>query len=79
VQKLTAPQHLQSASNTALPQYSPSTELLSRCETSAETHCTNSITNPVIENNKQITEQQDQKLITQYFYIEHITKNENQV
>jgi len=25
------------------------------------THCTNSITNPVIENNKQITDQQDQK------------------
>jgi len=27
-----------------------STEPLSRCETSAETYCTNSITNPVIEN-----------------------------
>jgi len=25
------------------------------------THCTNSITNPVIENNKQITDQQDQR------------------
>jgi len=25
------------------------------------THCTNSITSPVIENNKQITDQQDQK------------------
>jgi len=25
------------------------------------THCTNSITNPVIENNKQIANQQDQK------------------
>jgi len=31
------------------PQYSHSTEPLSRCETSAETHCTNSITDPVIE------------------------------
>jgi len=34
---------------TLLPQHSPTTEPLSRCETSAETHCTNSITDPVIE------------------------------
>jgi len=31
--------------------------MLDQCRT----HCTNSITNPVIENSKQITDQQDQK------------------
>jgi len=56
VHKSTAPKHLQPTSNHCSPHHSHSTEPLSRCETSAETHCTNSITNPVIENSKQITE-----------------------
>jgi len=46
---------LQPASKYYSPQHSHSTEPLSRCETGAETHYTTSITNPVIENNKQIT------------------------
>jgi len=55
VQKPTAPKHLQPASKHCSPQHSHSTEPLSRCEISAETHCTNSITSPVIENSKQTT------------------------
>jgi len=70
MKKPTTPNHLQPASKHYSLQHSHSTEPLSRCETNAETHCTNSITNPVIENSKQITKQQDQQLITQYFYTE---------
>ena len=47
--------HLQPASKHCSPQHSHPTEPSSRCETSAEIYCTNSITNPVIENSKQIT------------------------
>jgi len=55
VHKPIAPKHLQPASKHCSLQHSHSTEPLSRCETSAETHCTNSITNLGIENSKQIT------------------------
>jgi len=52
---------LQSASNTAPrsthPLLNPSADAIPV----QKTHCTNSITNPVIENSKHITDQQDQK------------------
>jgi len=55
MQKPTAPKHLQPASKHCSPQHSHSTEPLSKFEIGAETHYTTSITNPVIEKNKQIT------------------------